>query len=60
MANCHHRNLNAEDYECLDNEDDFVMINSQTHDCLHWLYRYYVNDPNILIRIKEELDRWHT
>lgn len=58
-ANLHHRNLSEDEYENLSNSSDFVMLNHQTHECLHWIYRYYEKDPEILIRIKEELDRWH-
>lgn len=58
-ANLHHRNLNTDEYENIENTDDFVMLNHATHECLHWIYRYYKNDPEILTRIKEELDKWH-
>lgn len=58
-ANLHHRNLSAEEYENIGNNDDFVMLNHQTHEFLHWIYRYYEKDPDILVRIKEELDTWY-
>lgn len=58
-ANLHHRNLNADEYENIENTDDFVMMNHQTHECLHWIYRYYKNDKDILNRIREELEKWH-
>ena len=55
----HHRNLSADDYECLDNKEDFVMLNKSTHDFLHDIYKYWSKDPDILIRIEEELKKWH-
>ena len=58
-CNLHHRNLSEDDYECIDNKDDFVMLNHATHECLHWLYRYWKKDPEILDRIKKELETWH-
>ena len=58
-CNLHHRNLSASEYENLENEEDFVLLNRQTHDSLHWIFRYYEKDPTILDRIKEELDKWH-
>lgn len=58
-CNLHHRNLSEDDYENLENENDFVMLNKQTHDSLHWLYRYWKNDPEILDRIEAELKTWH-
>lgn len=58
-SNLHHRNLNADEYENIENTDDFVMMNHATHEALHWIYRYYKTDKEILTRIKEELDKWH-
>ncbi len=58
-ANLHHRNLAAEDYTDLTNKKDFVMLNHATHEFLHWLYRYWKTDPDILMRIENELQRWH-
>lgn len=58
-CNLHHRNLKEEDYENITNEEDFVLLNKATHDFLHEIYRYYKDDPTILDRIKEELDKWH-
>jgi hypothetical protein len=36
-AVCHHLSLKAEEYEMV-SEDRQVMLNPQTHDCLHYLY----------------------
>lgn len=58
-CNLHHRNLSEEDYEDISHPEDFVMLNKATHDFCHEIYRYYKNDPGILDRIKEELDKWH-
>lgn len=58
-CNLHHRNLSADEYENIDNEDDFVMLNHATHEALHWIFRYWKNDPEILDRIEAELKTWH-
>lgn len=58
-CNLHHRNLSEEEYENIDNEDDFVMLNHQTHEMLHWLYRYWKKDSSILNRIEDELNKWY-
>lgn len=58
-ANLHHRNLLAEDYTDLSNENDFVMLSSTTHKMLHWLYVYWSKDKSIMQRIEEELNKWH-
>lgn len=58
-CNLHHRNLSAGEYENIDNEDDFIMMNHATHEALHWIFRYWKNDPEILDRIEAELRTWH-
>ena len=35
----HHLDMRAENYEDL-REDKFATLNKQTHDVLHWLFRY--------------------
>lgn len=35
------------------------MLNHQTHECLHWIYRYWEKDPDVLNRIEAELKTWH-
>lgn len=57
MANLHHMNLDADEYENLDNPDNFVLLNSKTHDALHWAYNYYKDDPTFLDRFKSYLDK---
>ena len=58
-CNLHHRNLSADEYENIDNEEDFIMMNHATHEALHWIYRYWKADPEILYRIEAELKAWH-
>ena len=40
--NLHHLDLDSANYEVLE-EDRFLCLNNQTHDFLHWAYRYYRN-----------------
>ena len=49
----HHEDLREENYEILN--DNFLPCNNQTHEMIHWLYRYYVKDPQIIDRIKAEM-----
>ena len=35
----HHEDLREENYEVLN--DNFLPCNNQTHEMVHWLYRYY-------------------
>ena len=49
----HHEDLREENYEKLN--DNFLPCNNQTHEMVHWLYRYYVKDPEIIDRIKAEM-----
>ena len=55
-CNLHHLDLDEKNYTHLDNEDNFVLLNKQTHECLHFLYRYYCKDKDILERFRYYLD----
>lgn len=63
-AVCHHKDLNPDNYEKV-SEDRQVMLNAQTHDCLHYLYgdgnRRYDWRKRILalIRLCKEMDRFN-
>ena len=46
--NLHHLDLDSANYEVLE-DDRFMCLNNQTHDFLHWGYRYYRNDGKALI-----------
>lgn len=60
-ANLHHRHVTADidEYTDISNPDHYVMLNHQTHEFLHWLYRYWKNDPSIIDRIILELKKWY-
>ena len=49
----HHEDLREENYEVLN--DNFLPCNNQTHEMIHWLYRYYVKDPEIIDRLVAEM-----
>lgn len=51
----HHEDLDADNYQVLN--DNFICLNNQTHEFIHWCFRYYINDPAIIDRIKTELDK---
>lgn len=54
--NVHHLDMSADNYDKLI-EENFVAVNKQTHEALHFLFRYYQKDPTILDRLKTILDR---
>ena len=54
--NVHHCDMSAEIYNKLIAEN-FVALNKQTHEALHFLFRYYQKDPTVLDRLKTILDR---
>lgn len=54
-ASLHHRNLDEKEYQNL-KEEWFLPCNSLTHRFLHWIYKYYEKDPQIIDRIKKELE----
>lgn len=51
----HHKDLNPDHYQIL-KEDLFSCLNKQTHNFIHWLFRYYVKDHSIIDRIKALMD----
>ena len=54
--NVHHCDMSEANYEKLI-EENFVALNKQTHEVLHFLFRYYQKDNTILDRLKTVLDR---
>ena len=36
--NLHHRDFNPKNYEDISDENKFVALNPQTHECLHFIY----------------------
>ena len=53
--NFHHEDLREENYEKLN--DNFLCCNNLTHKFIHWLYSYFIKDPEIIDRIKAEMER---
>jgi hypothetical protein len=53
--NVHHLDCRSEHYTIL-KEERFRPLNKDTHDCVHFLYRYYKKDPFIIDRLREVLD----
>ena len=51
----HHEDLREENYEVLN--DNFLPCNNKTHEVIHWLWRYYLEDPEIIDRLKAEMER---
>ena len=54
--NTHHMKLSPEFYTEL-NEDWFELLGSSSHDIVHYLYGYYRKDKEILVRLKNILDK---
>lgn len=54
--NVHHCDMSEANYDKLI-EENFVAVNKQTHEALHFLFRYYQKDSTILDRLKTVLDR---
>ena len=53
--NIHHLDMREENYQVL-KEERFRPLNSDSHDCVHFLYRYYKKDPFIIDRLRNILD----
>ena len=52
----HHLNLDETQYADL-REENFICVNRQTHETIHWCYRYFQKDPQIIERIKSVLEK---
>ena len=53
--NVHHLDMREEHYTIL-KEERFRPLNSDSHDCIHFLFRYYKKDPFIIDRLRNLLD----
>lgn len=53
----HHCDLNEKHYEDLSKPENFVFLNKSFHDVIHTLWRYYKDDPNVITRLIEVLDK---
>lgn len=51
----HHNCLEEKEYENMNKS--FLCCNKKTHEFIHWLYVYYINDPQIIARLTEEMER---
>ena len=49
--NIHHLDGREINYQNLD-ENRFMALNRSTHEMVHWLIRYYRNDPSIIKRLE--------
>lgn len=57
MASCHHLDLDAEHYDQLI-DDHFVMLNSKTHETVHFLYNNDYDKMTLrLNNLKKLLDK---
>jgi len=55
LWNCHHLDMREEHYTIL-KEERFRPLNTNSHDCIHFLYPYYKKDPFIIDRLRQILD----
>lgn len=57
LANLHHMCLIESEYNNLTNKDNFVLLNRQTHETIHILYKWYCKDRKVISRILELLEK---
>lgn len=55
-CNCHHLDQREEHYTNIKDESRFMILNRQSHEMLHWIYRYYVKDKEIIDRLRTALE----
>lgn len=56
-ANLHHMDLNETHYTDLRKKENFIFLNKQTHDFVHWLFRYYRKNHDIMIKLYEVMEK---
>lgn len=54
--NTHHLDQRKANYYNLD-EERFLPLNKKSHECVHFLYSYYIKDKKIIDRLVEILDK---
>lgn len=52
----HHCDMHEEHYADIDDETRFRVYNKTSHRLIHFLYNYYVKDPTIIDRIRNDLE----
>lgn len=52
----HHADLHTEHYQILEH-DRFFALNKQTHDFIHWFYRYYEKDEKVIYRLLDVMKK---
>ena len=55
--NCHHMCMNPTKYDDISDIDNFIPLNEDTHKFIHWLYNLWKYDHDIILRIKQVLDK---
>jgi hypothetical protein len=54
--NLHHIDLDDTHYKDISNENNFMCLNKQSHEFLHWFMRYALSDPDIMKRLEEIIE----
>lgn len=54
--NLHHMNLDSSSYTDISEQLYFRPLNERTHETVHYLYKFYKKDPEVLDRLKHLLD----
>lgn len=54
--NLHHLDMNDKHYTDLSKPDKFLPLNRETHKFVHWLFRFYRHDRDVLRRLKFVMD----
>ena len=50
--NLHHLDLRSENYTDLSDSRKFIALNKDTHKFVHWLFRIYRHDKQVLKRLE--------
>jgi len=57
--NLHHLDMRDKNYTNISNPERFMPLNESTHDFIHWLYRIWLKDNNVLVRLNVLMHRMY-
>lgn len=49
--NLHHLDMRSKHYKDISDPERFMPLNEDTHEFVHWFYKYWVKDQGILSRL---------
>lgn len=55
--NVHHLKTSDDDYQDISDINNFLPLNNYSHKCVHYLYNYWKDNPEILNNLKNIFEK---